>query len=184
MDSQDADLPDYPYPEEDSPSKSERKRQMLALQDLGERLVTLSSADLAQILINDDRLREAIDAARRITARGGLRRQLQYIGKLMRATDPEPIRQSLAALDQRHASSVTHLHRIEAARDQLVERGDDALGGILETWPNAEPAFLRQWHRQLERENQKGQSKAHLRKLFRYFSELEDSASSDSSELV
>lgn len=184
MGSQDSDLPEDLYPEDGTPSKSERKRQMLALQDLGERLVALPNADLEKIVITDNRLREAIDSARRITARGGLRRQLQYIGKLMRTIDPEPIRQSLAALDQRHASSVSRLHRIETARDQLIERGDAALGAILETWPEAEPAFLRQWHRQLERQNQRGQSKAHSRKLFRYLSELDDSASSESSEVV
>ena len=68
-----------------SVSKSERKRQMHALQDLGERLVALPEADLATISINDERLRDAVQTARRITARGGLKRQLQFIGKLMRS---------------------------------------------------------------------------------------------------
>ena len=74
-----------------SVSKSERKRQMHALQDLGERLVALPEADLATIPINDERLRDAVQTARRITARGGLKRQLQFIGKLMRSIDPSPL---------------------------------------------------------------------------------------------
>ena len=79
-------------------SKSERKRQMRALQGLGERLVALPAAELAKISIDDDRLRDAIDTARRITARGGLKRQLRFIGKLMRSIDPTQIANDLAAL--------------------------------------------------------------------------------------
>ena len=55
------------------PSKSERKRQMLALQEMGERLVSLSRSDLDRINIPDERLKEAIETARGITARGGLK---------------------------------------------------------------------------------------------------------------
>ena len=73
---------------------------MLALQELGERLVGLPESELAKIPIDDERLRDAVTTARRITARGGLRRQLQFIGKLMRSVDPEPISRSLAALDK------------------------------------------------------------------------------------
>ena len=74
--------------EQEAPSKSARKRHMHALQQLGERLVALPQAELDKINIKDDRLKEAIDEARRISARGGLKRQLQFIGKLMRSVDP------------------------------------------------------------------------------------------------
>ena len=80
---------------QEAPSKSERKRQMHALQQLGERLVALPQAELDRLNIEDERLREAIDQARRITARGGLRRQLQFIGKLMRSIDPSSIEAGL-----------------------------------------------------------------------------------------
>lgn len=156
-------------------SKSERKRQMHALQDLGERLVALPAADLAKIPIDDERLRDAVETARRITARGGLKRQLQFIGKLMRSIDPTPIANGLAALDYRATESAAAFHRIEQARDQLRTEGDRALGDILATWPHAEMSLLRQWIRQHPREVAKGNERAHSRKLFRYLAELDES---------
>jgi ribosome-associated protein len=106
------------------PSKSERKRQMHALQAMGERLVTLPQSDLNLITISDERLSDAIALARRITARSGLKRQLQYIGKLMRSVDATAIEEGLAYLDQRNATSAAEFHRVEAARDKLIEQGD------------------------------------------------------------
>jgi ribosome-associated protein len=78
------------------PSKTELKRQMHELQRLGEQLVGLSPARLQRIDL-PERLREQVEAARRIKSREGLRRQLQYIGRLMRAADAESIRAELAA---------------------------------------------------------------------------------------
>jgi len=163
--------------EQEGPSKSERKRKMHALQQLGERLVTLPQAELDAIDIEDERLREAIEQARRITARGGLKRQLQFIGKLMRSVDPSIIDAALQALDQRHNHTVQKHHRIESARDKLISDGDDALGELLALWPAAEPALLRQWHRQYQAELSKGNEKVHGRKLFRYLAGLEEAGS-------
>ena len=160
--------------EQGAPSKSERKRQMYALQQLGERLVALPQAELDAINIEDERLREAVDQARRIKARGGLRRQLQFIGKLMRSIDSSTIEAALKARDQQHGNSVQRLHQIESARDKLLSDGDNALGEILSAWPSAEPALLRQWHRQYPREVKKGNERAHRRKLFRYLAGLDE----------
>ena len=160
--------------EQEAPSKSERKRQMHALQQLGERLVALPQAELDAINIEDERLREAVDQARRIKARGGLRRQLQFIGKLMRSIDSSTIEAALKARDQQHGNSVQRLHQIESARDKLLSDGDNALGEILSAWPSAEPALLRQWHRQYPREVKKGNERAHRRKLFRYLAGLDE----------
>ena len=79
------------------PSKSARKRAYLALQKLGEELVTLRESDLQAMPLDED-LRDAVLEARRIKAHGALRRQKQYIGKLMGRVDPEPIREALARL--------------------------------------------------------------------------------------
>jgi len=78
------------------PSKSARKREYLALQKLGEELILLRESDLQGIAL-DEELLEAVVAARQIKSHGALRRQKQYIGKIMRQVDPEPIR---AALDR------------------------------------------------------------------------------------
>ena len=77
------------------PSKSARKREYLALQKLGEELLTLRESDLQGIAL-DDALLSAVIEARQIKSHGALRRQKQYIGKLMRHIDPEPIRTALA----------------------------------------------------------------------------------------
>ncbi|MCH8248351.1 MAG: DUF615 domain-containing protein [Proteobacteria bacterium] len=82
---------------ETKPSKSARKREYLALQKLGEELITLKQSDLYSLPLDDD-LRLAVTEARQIKARGALRRQKQYIGKLMRHIDPEPLRSELAKL--------------------------------------------------------------------------------------
>jgi ribosome-associated protein len=83
------------------PSKSARKRAYLALQKLGEELITLRESDL-QSLPLDEELLDAVLEARGIKSHGALRRQKQYIGKLMgRIEDPEPIRQALERLRQK-----------------------------------------------------------------------------------
>jgi len=79
------------------PSKSARKRAYLALQKLGEELITLRESDL-QAMPLDEELRDAVLEARRMKAHGALRRQKQYIGKLMGRIDPEPIREALERL--------------------------------------------------------------------------------------
>ena len=79
------------------PSKSARKREYIALQKLGEELIALKESDLDGLPL-DDRLREAVMDARQIKAHGALRRQKQYIGKLMRHIDPEPLRLEMAKL--------------------------------------------------------------------------------------
>ena len=79
------------------PSKSARKREYIALQKLGEDLIALKDSDL-DCLPLDDNLREAVQEARLIKAHGALRRQKQYIGKLMRHIDPEPLRIEMAKL--------------------------------------------------------------------------------------
>ena len=79
------------------PSKSAKKREYLALQKLGEELITLRQSELEGLPLEDD-LREAVMEARQIKAHGALRRQKQYIGKLMRHIDPEPLRLELAKL--------------------------------------------------------------------------------------
>ena len=79
------------------PSKSARKREYIALQKLGEELISLKASELEGLPL-DDGLRDAVMEARRIKAHGALRRQKQYIGKLMRHIDPEPLRAEMAKL--------------------------------------------------------------------------------------
>lgn len=109
-----------------NPSKSVRKKEQLALQALGERLVELSDEQLAAIPL-DESLREAVLDARSIRARGALRRQRQLIGKLMRQVDPEPIRAALEQLLRRERQDKALFRRAESWRDRLLTEGRAAL---------------------------------------------------------
>ena len=86
--------------DEPKPSKSARKREYLALQRLGEALIPLLEEDLLALGL-DEELLDAVLAAKRMSKRGALRRQKQYIGKLMSRVDPEPIRAALERLHRR-----------------------------------------------------------------------------------
>jgi ribosome-associated protein len=117
---------------EERPSKSERKRVAHAAQDLGEALIALRDSDLVALNL-PERLVDAIREARRIPSRGGGARQRQYIGKLMRDIDPEPIRAALASRGEQSALEAERFKRLEAWRERLIAEGGVALEE-LERW--------------------------------------------------
>lgn len=117
----DQENPDDPFYER--PSKSQLKRDMSALQDLGVELLNLPESRV-QALDLPDILNDALKQARRITAHGARRRQLQLIGKLMRGIDPEPIREAVAEFKLGRAQDSLLLHQAERWRERLVD--DDA----------------------------------------------------------
>lgn len=108
------------------PSKSARKREYLALQSLGERLIDLSPEQLGSIAL-DDRLREAVQKAQSMKAHGALRRQKQLIGKLMRQVDPEPIRAALDASGSEVELAKDIFRESERWRDRIATDGGTAL---------------------------------------------------------
>jgi ribosome-associated protein len=112
--------------DEQGPSKSERKRAAHAAQDLGEELIQLRDSDLDALGL-PERLTDAIREARRITSRAGLARQRQYIGKLMRDMDLEPIRATLASRDEKNALETQRFKRLESWRERLIVEGAPAL---------------------------------------------------------
>jgi ribosome-associated protein len=118
------DSPEQEGPER--PSKSARKREAHAAQDLGETLIGLRDAELEALDLPES-LIEAIREARRISSRAGGARQRQYIGKLMREIDLEPIRATLAARSERDALESQHFKRAESWRERLIVEGESAL---------------------------------------------------------
>ncbi|TDG14776.1 DUF615 domain-containing protein [Seongchinamella unica] len=157
---------------EEGPSKTAVKRQMHALQDLGKTLSGLNDNQLAQVPIEDDKLLDALRETRRIRSKNALKRHLQYIGKLMRDVDPEPIE---AALDEmrRPAREANDLfHQLEQLRDEVLGSGVAGVEIILGRWPEADRQQLRQLILQHQRELAKGKPPAASRKLFRYLREL------------
>ncbi len=127
----DADAPS-PYRK---PSKSQLKRDMTALQELGEALLRLQPSKLKRLPLPPD-LVDAIELAQRITSREGLRRQRQYIGRLMRDVDAQPIRDALSVDGTRHRSEVARMHTAEHWRDRMLA-APDALAQFLAEHPGA-----------------------------------------------
>lgn len=171
---------DDDYQESDeAPSKSEVKRQMLARQALGEALTQLSDKQLERIPVADERLLAAVLESRNIRSKNARKRHLQFIGKLMRDVDPEPLQ---AALDELHRPSQQRndaFHAIEALRDELLARGPEGVDIVLARWPQADRQQLRQLLLQHQREQQRGKPPAASRKLFRYLRELMENDASD-----
>ena len=159
--------------QEQGPSKSELKRRMTALQELGVALTRLSDRELAQIPIEDQRLHQAIAEVRRNTTNSARRRHMQFIGKLMRDLDPAPIQAALDALYRSHQAETDRFHELERLRDEVLATGDDGVQTVMERWPDADRQQLRQWVRQHQRECANGQPPAASRKLFKYLRELQ-----------
>ena len=112
-------------------SKSARKREYLALQSLGERLIDLSAEQLAGISM-DGQLLEAVHTAKSMKAHGALRRQKQLIGKLMREVDPEPIRVALDALGRHNNVAKEVFRESEQWRDRIATGAPTALADFFE----------------------------------------------------
>lgn len=151
---------------DERPSKSQRKRDSHALQALGEQLVELPAARFESLEL-PEQLEAAVREARAIRQRGGRKRQLQYIGRLMRELDAEPIRAQLAALEGRDQRSIALHHAAERWRARLVAEGDEALGALLEEHPQADRQQLRQLVRGARAEHAAGKPPRSYRELFR-----------------
>jgi ribosome-associated protein len=119
------------------PSKSARKREAAAAQDLGKKLIELKESDLAALNL-PEKLLDAILLAKRITARGGLARQRQYIGKLMRDVDPAPIEAALNAGSRGATLDAEKHKRLEAWRARLLTEGPAALDELVKWCPTAD----------------------------------------------
>ncbi|CAA0083318.1 Uncharacterised protein [Zhongshania aliphaticivorans] len=159
------------------PSKTALKKEMQAMQDLGEQLVKLSNNELAKIPIHDEHLSEAISTARRLTSREGLRRQLQYIGKLMRGIDLSEIEAGLAKRDEGQRELARAFHRLEELRDTVVEEGLPGIEKVIAQFPSADRQRLRTLILQSAKDAKANKPPAAKRKLFQYLRELQENQS-------
>ena len=142
--------PTDPDDEPALPSRTQLKKEMLALQELGEAVSELPASRLAALPI-EDRLRDAIAELHRTRSHGGRRRQVQYIGKLMRLQDVEPLREAVASFRLGGAGDALALHQAETWRDQLIA-SDDALAPWLESHPGTDIQQLRNLVRSARKE--------------------------------
>ncbi|HET6630978.1 MAG TPA: ribosome biogenesis factor YjgA [Woeseiaceae bacterium] len=149
---------------EERPSKSAAKREQLALQALGEKLVELPIGDLEALGL-DAALFDAVVEAKSMRAHGALRRQRQLIGKLMRRADAAHIESALVTLGSRDRAAVAVFHAAEGWRDRILDEGAPALAEFERLASAAQPqisALLREY----ENTNETGRRTAR-RRLFR-----------------
>jgi ribosome-associated protein len=152
-------------PEQPLPlSKTRRKKEMHALQDMGERLVQLDLKHLQELDLPET-LTDAILEARRIRAHGARRRQMQLIGKLMREIDASPIREKLALLNGMTLQHAARLHLLERWRDRLLA-DEQALTELGQTYPGADLQRLRTLMRNANTEKLANKPPRSFRALF------------------
>lgn len=154
-------------------SKSEIKRDAEELKKLGSKLVELTQANLDKIQLNETLL-DAVNLARRSRLEAK-RRQLQFIGKLLRsATEDEinHIRESLDKIENKHNQQQAMLHKLELLRDELVEQGDDALAKLLDEHPDADRQHLRNLIRSAQKEKAQNKPPKAYRDIYQYLKAL------------
>ncbi|MWN06450.1 ribosome biogenesis factor YjgA [Gilliamella sp. Pas-s95] len=151
-------------------SKSEIKRDAEALKKLGIELVNLSKNELEKIPLDED-LIYAIELAQKIK-KEGYRRQIQYIGKLLRSRDIEPISQALDKLKNRHNQQIALFHKLEKLRDDLITTGDAET--IMDLYPTADRQQLRTLARLAKKEQETNKPVKSARQIFQYLKELSD----------
>lgn len=150
---------------ESKASKSARKREHLALQDLGEALIGLGPSELESLPL-DERLREAVVAARGMHAHGALRRQRQLIGKLMKNADAAAIRASLERLAAGDRQANRVFHAAESWRDRVCAEGAPAVAEFAAA-TGAEARILHQLAGELVASRDEKQRRNIGRKIFR-----------------
>lgn len=151
-------------------SKSEIKRDAEALKKVGIELVNLSHNELAKIPLDDDLL-YAIELAQKIK-KEGYRRQIQYIGKLLRNRDMAPISQALDKLKNRHDQQIATIHKLEQLRDELIATGDAQV--IIELYPTADRQQLRTLARLAKKEQASNKPAKTAKQIFHYLRELSE----------
>jgi ribosome-associated protein len=144
---------------------------MLALQQLGERLTTLSPAVLARMPLSAA-LQEALDESKRIKSLNALRRHYRRLGKLLRAEDLDSIRQVVGEIDNQHQGDVNRFHALERWRDRLLDQASDAFGEFMQAYPEADRQHLRQLIQAARREREQDRPPISYRKLFKYLREV------------
>lgn len=153
-------------------SKTQMKREMHALQDLGEKLATLTADQLKTIPMSDV-LRAAIEECGRIKPRtNAMKRHMNYVGRLMRSEDAEAIQTAVDRFDAGSQAYTAMFHKLERWRDRLIEGGNNELQAYLSENPSADIQHLRQLIRNAKKEAEKQQPPASARKLFKYLREL------------
>jgi ribosome-associated protein len=153
-------------------SKSQVKREMQALRDLGKELVELPAGELVKFELSESLL-DAIVLAKN-SKREALRRQLQHIGKLLRDEDETAIRQTMDQISQPKKDEVKAFHELEQWRDRLITGDDEVINRLVSRFPDADRQHLRQLVRNARKERMMEKPPRYSRLLFQYLKELQN----------
>ena len=161
------------FEDEELISKSQLKRESQALQDMGSQLVEMPVGQLSKFDLPEN-LKDAIYEARRLKNREGKRRQLQYIGKLMRTADISFIQRTLDIMDHQSQTYRQHFQQLENWRDRIISEGTPAMEALIEKYPQTDRQQLRNLQRQASRELAEKKAPTAARKIFAYLRELSE----------
>ncbi|WP_020409665.1 ribosome biogenesis factor YjgA [Hahella ganghwensis] len=162
------------YSDEDfdfGPSKSSKKRAMQALQDLGRELTKLKPDQLDELPISD-RLKDALIDYQKFPSHEAKRRQLQYIGKLMREVDEEELQPYLEKYTEGSDSQTAVHHQAERWREQLITGGNEALTAFVDEHPGGDIQHLRHLIRNAQKDLEQNKNRGAAKKLYRYIRDM------------
>jgi ribosome-associated protein len=166
-----SDIDESGETEEQRLSKSARKREAATLQELGVQLSALPDQEIKALGLPDS-LFTALRDLRRLPSHGAQVRQRQYIGKLMRTIDPEPVLAKLAERKQRHDSEIRHFQQIERWRDRLLSEPVAGAVELQQAYPQIDRAALLKLLDKAEKERLEQRSPVGARELFAFLREL------------
>jgi len=152
-------------------SRTQKKKEDRALQQLGERLVALAPDQMEGVELPEELL-EAVEHAREIKSHGARRRQMQYIGSLMRSIDPEPVEKALENLRWGDLAKARAFKRVEKWRDELKAGNMKVVEEILRRCPDGDRQRLSQLARNAVQTDGTGKAKRASKALFRYIKEI------------
>jgi ribosome-associated protein len=169
-------MPQSEHKSADEFSKSQLKREAEAMQDIGAKLLTLTKAQLHSIAL-PEKLREAIEHGHTLKTNEAKRRHMQYIGKIMRNVEIEPIILALKKIQAARQQNTQQFHEIETLRDELIAGDDKLLQAFIDKHPNTDRQHLRQLVRKAQRDVKTAKNTGGSKELFKYLRDLlKDSA--------
>ena len=154
-------------------SKTQKKKEARSLQKLGEQLVKLSNELIDEIGLPAE-IYDAVRSAKKMKQHGALRRQMQYIGTLMRKYDPSPIQEALQNLEAGNERKAMAFQELEHWRDELIAENMSLMEEILHTCPDADRQQLSQLVRQARKEMKSDKPPKASRALFRYMKNVHE----------
>lgn len=155
------------------PNKTQIKRECDHLVVLGEKILGLKPDEIDSLDLPDE-LRAAVITALKIKSRSGLKRQRQYIGKLLRPIDVETIETQVRKIQHRHDTNTAQFKRLGKWRDKLIDNDKDTLNEVILYYQNIDRQHINQLIRAAHQEKKREKAPTASRKLFKYLRELED----------